>query len=219
MPEAEEKCKVMFEVQPSLSLPDFVATLKALDLEIMFQTMSANPAYCTTTSTAQNVQQTLMMTTVHDPASQKAMTNPNIAQPGQKTKNIQHFQEAETKLLLQQWEAFRGFKDKKKVSKDNWDALVRAYNADALVFNFVERSIDQCKNKIRNVIDQYKRIKDNVNSAGLGTGDTDKKSIPYYDIVNRVLGGRDVISDLVHVVDLGACRRFGCSSCPGCRKA
>ena len=74
--------------------------------------------------------------TVHDwdPTGQKAMTNPNIAQPPQKTKNIQHFQEAETKLLLQQWEAFGGFKDKKKVSKDDWDALVRAYNADALAF-------------------------------------------------------------------------------------
>ena len=33
-------------------------------------------------------------------------------------------------------------------------------------------------------------------------GDTDKKNFPYFDIVDRVLGDRDVISNK-HVVDLG----------------
>ena len=106
------------------------------------------------------------------------MTNPNLAQPEQKTKNIQHLQAAETKLLLQQWEAFGGFKDKKKLSKDDWDALVRAYNADALAFIFVERSIEQCKNNIRNVLDQFKRIKGNVNSTRLERGTPTKRTFP-----------------------------------------
>ena len=46
-------------------------------------------------------------------------------------------------------------------------------------------------------------IKDDVNSAGLGTGNTDKRNFPYFDIVDRVLGDRDVISNN-YVVDLGA---------------
>ena len=55
------------------------------------------------------------------------------------------------------------------------------------------------------MIDQYKKkiIKDDVNSAGLGTGDTDKRNFPCFDIVDRVLGDRDVISNK-YVVDLGA---------------
>ena len=66
---------------------------------------------------------------------------------------------------------------KKNVSEDDWDALVRAYHADALAFNFVERSTEQCKNKIKNVIDQYKRIKEGVNSTGQGTEETNKKEL------------------------------------------
>ena len=52
----------------------------------MFQTSAASLAYSTSTS-AKNIQQPLMMkpvTTVHDPTSQKAMTNADLAQ----TKNI-----------------------------------------------------------------------------------------------------------------------------------
>ena len=55
----------------------------------MFQTPAANPAYGTTTSAAQNIQQPLVtkpVISVHDSTSQK--------------KNIQHFQEAETEILL-----------------------------------------------------------------------------------------------------------------------
>ena len=37
----------------------------------------------------------------------------------------------------------------------------------------------------------------------MGTGDAGKKNFPYFDIVDRVLGDRDVISNK-HVVDLGA---------------
>ena len=63
---------------------------------------------------------------------------------------------------------------------------------------------EQCKSKIRNVIDQYKKKKKyDVNSAGLGTRDTDKRNFPYFDIVDRVLGDLDVISNR-YVVDLGA---------------
>ena len=74
-----------------ISIPDFITILKALDMEIMFQTPAASPAYSTTTSAAQNSQQPFVMKpalAVLDLTSQKEK------QPA--------FQEAEAKFLLQQ---------------------------------------------------------------------------------------------------------------------
>ena len=88
----------MFEVQHSLSLLDFKATLMTVDLKII--------CFKLWQQVLPMVQPQVQLkifnshATVHDPdpTSQKAMTNPKIAQAAQKTKNMQHFQEAETKL-------------------------------------------------------------------------------------------------------------------------
>ena len=89
-----------------------------------------------------------------------------------------------------------------RISEAKFGAKPPPLPRDCLIRKYILWGTEQCKSKIRNVINQKKK-KNDVNSAGMGTGDTEKRNIPYFDIVDRVLGDRDLISN-TYVVDLGA---------------
>ena len=107
------------------------------------------------------------------------------------------FKKEETTLLLTIWEEkFKGFDNKKRIKAEEWADLVKEYNMSASRHGFAIRSHNQIVNRVRNSVDTYKRYKDKHNSTGESSIPADDDTCPDYNILNRVLGGRQSINPL-----------------------
>ena len=106
-------------------------------------------------------------------------------------------------LLLTIWEEkFEGFDNKKRIKAEEWADLVKEYNMSASRHGFAIRSHNQIVNRVRNSVDTYKRYKDKHNSTGESSIPADDDTCPDYNILNRVLGGRQSINPQ-HILDPG----------------
>ena len=97
--------------------------------------------------------------------------------------------EEETKLLLAIWEEeFNGFTDKKRIKAEDWEKLTAEYNEQAAENNFVQRTSTQCQNRILNLKDMYKKMKDQQGKSGESyRADKENNDFPYFEIMDRVL--------------------------------
>ena len=113
------------------------------------------------------------------------------------------FKKEETTLLLTIWdEKFKGFDNKKRIKAEEWADLVKEYNMSASRHGFAIRSHNQIVNRVRNSVDTYKRYKDKHNSTDESSIPADDDTCPDYNILNRVLGGRQSINPQ-HILDPG----------------
>lgn len=60
------------------------------------------------------------------------------------------------------------------------------------------RTATQCKNKIKNLTDDYKRVKDSNNKSG-----NSRQNSPYYSLMDEILGTRDSTQPK-NIVDVGS---------------
>ena len=92
------------------------------------------------------------------------------------------FTEEEIKLLLAIWEEeFNGFTDKKIIKVEDWEKLA----ADN---NFVQRTSTQCQNRILNLKDTYKKMKDQQEKSGESyRDDKENNDFPNFEIIDRIV--------------------------------
>ena len=149
----------------------------------------------------------MQMSPVHMPAAQMSQRKPTtgwyfaenyeevMADMSNKTNSSfsttkgTHFKKDECRLLLEIWEAeFQGFSDKIRITKGDWENLASMYSRQ----NYSARSAQQIENKIKNLKDHYKRVKDKMKTTGhrFDKIETDTE-FSYSDIMDRVLGGNE----------------------------
>ena len=105
--------------------------------------------------------------------------------------------------MLTVWEEkFKGFDNKKRIKAEEWADLVKEYNMAASRRGFPIRSHSQIVKRVRNPVDTYKRYKDKHTSTCESYIPADDDTCPDYNIVNRVLGGKQAINPQ-HILDPG----------------
>lgn len=101
--------------------------------------------------------------------------------------------ETETTLLWESYEdAYMNGKITSKTSKNNnegWGIVLKEFNKQLSMCNIPPRTLQQAKEKINNLKTEHKKIKDKESHTGEET-----QAKPYwYEMVDRVQGGRDEI--------------------------
>ena len=77
---------------------------------------------------------------------------------------------------------------KKRIKAEDWEKLTAEYNEQAAVNNFVQRTSTQCQNRILNLKDTYKKMKDQQGKSGESYhADKENNDFPYFEIMDRVL--------------------------------
>lgn len=102
-----------------------------------------------------------------------------------------------TKALLEIWSDEQVQKKLKKGEKKT--ALWRNISQKLSAMGYGEKTADQCKVKIKNLIAKYRKVKDANRKSGNGTDNT----FPFFDLMDGILGTR-AASDPPIIVDSGA---------------
>ena len=107
----------------------------------------------------------------------------------------------ETRLLVSVWEEeFVGFTCKKRVKQEEWEHLSTVYNEKAEYYLFSSRTAAQLESKIKNLKDQYKKLKDSLHKTGEGFDKDKINDFPFFETFERLLGGKESYN-LKHVLD------------------
>ena len=99
-----------------------------------------------------------------------------------------NWSDAEIRFLIETW------KDHHPISKRQnsavWESIARELNSLLREQGLTSiRTAAQCKSKIKNLEDEYKRVKDHNNKSG-----NDRESFTYYEELNEMLGCRAKIT-------------------------
>ena len=104
-------------------------------------------------------------------------------------------------MLISVWEEeFVGFTCKKRVKQEDWEHLSTVYNGKAEYYLFSSRTAAQFENKIKNLKDQYKKLKDSLHKTGEGFDNDKINDFPFFETFELLLGGKESYN-LKHVLD------------------
>ena len=109
------------------------------------------------------------------------------------------FTREETKLLVSIWEE-EGFTYKKRVKQEDLEHLSTVYNGKAEYYLFSSKTAPQLENKIKNLKDQYKKLKDSLHKTGEGFDNDKINDFPFFETFELLLGGKESYN-LKHVLD------------------
>ena len=77
---------------------------------------------------------------------------------------------------------------KKIIKAEDWEKLAAEYNDQAAENNFVQRTSTQCQNRILNLKDTYRKMKDQQGKPGESyRADKENNDFPNFEIMDRIL--------------------------------